>query len=152
MQATDVVAGTALALGLFNLGVEARERRAMRRVSGHVTFAARYRTSVDRPWVLNAADVTVRNGSAHTVCLQHALVTSPSGHGVVIDDLFGLPHDLAAASAATCTVPEDRFAALDSFEDPPQHVEVVVEVSHGRHRLTWHSNTVERWPAPGTGR
>jgi hypothetical protein len=146
MQATDLVAGTALALGLVNLGLYGLERRELRRVSGHVTLAPRYRTTDNRRWVLLEADVTVRNSTHHAVCLNHALITSPSGHGVVIDDLFGLPHDLPAGGATTCTVPQDRLAVLDTFEEPPSHLEVVVELRHGRHRTSWHSNTVERRP------
>jgi hypothetical protein len=148
MQASDVVAGVALALGLFNLAVDVRERRALRRVSGHVRLSARYRTSAEQRWELLEADVTVRNSTRHAVTVNHALITSPSGHGVIIDDLFGLPHDLPAEGSVTCTVPTDRLTAFDSFEDPPSHLEVVIELEHARGRLTWHSNTIERRPLP----
>jgi len=148
MQASDVVAGVALALGLFNLGVDVRERRSLRRLSGHVTLSPRYRTSPDQRWELLEADVTVRNSTRAAVCLNHALVTSPSGHGVIIDDLFGLPHDLPAEGSVSCTVVTDRLAAFDSFEDPPSHLEVVIELQHARGRLTWRSNTIERRPLP----
>ena len=56
MQASDVMAGTALVLGLFNLGVNLRDHRGRRHVSGHVTLTPRYRTSSDQRWVLHEVD------------------------------------------------------------------------------------------------
>jgi hypothetical protein len=150
MQASDVVAWAALAIGLFNLGVYLRERRALRRLSGNVTLSGRYRTAAEQRWDLLEAGVTVRNSTHHVVCLNHALITSPSGHGVILDDLFGLPHELPPDGSATCTVPADRLAAFDTFQDPSSHVEAVIELTHGRHRLTWHSNPIERRPRPRT--